>query len=223
MLIALDVDGTLFDGSGVAPAAIAALQAARQSGHIVMIVTGRRADSLIDVVAEVLPLCDTVVAEDGGVLVDLATGAVELLAPRIDDDLIDALVAAGVTDLDVGMVAVGAPRGFEAQVRAVNDARGADRHVLVNKGSVTLVPPGCHKGTGLRAAVARLGEPAPAILAIGDASNDLPMFAVATIAVGVANADDDVRASGIVITRAAYGDGVAEALDRFLPDPSPRT
>ncbi len=216
MLIALDVDGTLFDGTRVAPAALAALRAARMDGHVVMIVTGRRAETLVDVVPDVLLLCDTVVGEDGGVLVDLASGAVELLAPRVEDGLIDALRAAGVTDLDVGQVAVGAPRRFEDDVRAVNERLGGSRHVLVNKGSVTLVPPGCDKGTGLRAAVARRGEPTPAILAVGDAANDLPMFAVATIAVGVANCDDAVRTAGIVLTDASYGDGVAEALARFL-------
>lgn len=216
MLIALDVDGTLFDGAGVAPAAVDALRDARDAGHVVMIVTGRRADSLIDVVADVLPLCHTVVAEDGGVLVDLTSGAVELLAPRIDPALVDALRAAGVTDLDVGQVAVGAPRRFEEEVRIVNERLGGTRTVLVNKGSVTLVPPGCHKGTGLLAARARLADPAIEILAVGDASNDLPMFAVATIAVGVANSDDEVRSTGIVITDAACGDGVAEAVARFV-------
>lgn len=216
MLIALDVDGTLFDGAGVAPAALAALRDARAAGHVVMIVTGRRADSLAHVVAEVLPLCDTIVAEDGGVLVDLATGRSELLAPRIEPELVDALRAAGVTDLDVGQVAVGAPRRFEADVRAVNERMDGTRTVLVNKGSVTLVPPGCDKGTGLLEARARLADPALEILAVGDAANDLPMFAVATIAVGVANSDDAVRATGIAITRAACGDGVAEALHRFL-------
>ena len=216
MLIALDVDGTLFDGTGVAPAALEALRSARQDGHVVMIVTGRRADSLVDVVADVLPLCDLVVAEDGGVLADVTTGTIELLAPRIDGELIAALHAAGVTDMDIGHVAVGAPRRFEVEVRTVNDRLGGTRTVLTNKGSVTLVPSGCDKGTGLLAARSRLADAAMAILAIGDAANDLPMFAVATIAVAVANADDDVRASGVILTRATYGDGVAEALERFL-------
>ena len=216
MLIALDVDGTLFDGTGVAVDAVEALRDARAAGHTVLIATGRRADSLIDVVADVLPLCHLLVAEDGGVLVDCATGAVELLASAIEPALVRALLDAGVTDLDVGTVAVGAPRRFEQEVRDVNERMGTTRTVLINKGSVTLVPHGCDKGTGIRAAAARLGDPHAAILAIGDASNDLPMFAVATVPVAVANADDDVRASGIHLTRASYGAGVAEALRHFL-------
>ena len=57
------------------------------------------------------------------------------------------------------------------------------------------------------------------IMAIGDAANDLPMFAIATIAIGVANADDAVRASGVPLTTASFGSGVAEALHEHLLRP----
>ena len=45
------------------------------------------------------------------------------------------------------------------------------------------------------------------------------MFAIAAIAVGVANADAAVRAAGVQLTSAASGLGVAEALHRHLPRP----
>ena len=75
--------------------------------------------------------------------------------------------------------------------------------LVTNKGSVALVPRDCNKRTGLLAAIADLGADGVPIIAIGDAENDLPMFAVATIAVGVANADDAVRTSGVELTHAA--------------------
>jgi hydroxymethylpyrimidine pyrophosphatase-like HAD family hydrolase len=89
--------------------------------------------------------------------------------------------------------------------------------LVTNKGSVALVPAGCDKGTGLLAAVVELGLQGTPIIAIGDAQNDLAMFAVATIAVGVANADEAVYAAGVEITHGAAGAGVAEALQRHLP------
>ena len=107
-------------------------------------------------------------------------------------------------------------------VTAVRDQLAPDRIIVTNKSSIALTPHGCNKGTGLRAAIADLElEDAP-ILAIGDAANDLAMFAVATIAVGVANADDAVRASGVPLTAASVGLGVAEALHRYLPQPAAR-
>jgi hydroxymethylpyrimidine pyrophosphatase-like HAD family hydrolase len=56
-------------------------------------------------------------------------------------------------------------------------------------------------------------------LAIGDATNDLPMFAAATHAAAVANASPDVIASGIHVASAPFGHGVAEIVLSHL-DPS---
>lgn len=214
MLIAVDVDGTLFDGEGVAPEAVEALAAAQAQGHLVVIATGRRHETLAQVVPDVLALCDAVVAEDGGVLVTEL--GVELLAPSVDPVLLDELHAAGVVDMDVGLVAVGAPRRFEPEFRAAHARHPGERHVLVNKGSVTLVPVGCHKGTGLHAFRQRLGTPGLEMLAIGDAANDLPMFRMATFARAVANADDEVRAAGIAVVGEPAGRGVAQAVRDVL-------
>ena len=49
-------------------------------------------------------------------------------------------------------------------------------------------------------------------MAIGDATNDLPMFAMADVAVAVANAEPALVETGIEVTRRAFGAGVAEAL-----------
>ncbi len=217
MVIALDVDGTLFDGVSVAPAALDAVRRAHAVGHRIIIVTGRRWESLQTVVPAIVELCDRIVCEEGAVLVNVASGEVTLLADPLEPALIDALRLAGVPDLDVGHVVVGAPVAWRAAVQSARDSVGSQRHLVVNKGSVALAPEGCDKGTGLRAAVADLGVQALRIIAIGDAANDLPMFAMAAIAVGVANADETVRAAGITLTTGAAGEGVAEALGKHLP------
>jgi hydroxymethylpyrimidine pyrophosphatase-like HAD family hydrolase len=150
-------------------------------------------------------------------MVDVATGEVTLLAEPVDPALVAALIVAGVPDLDVGLVVVGAPVEWRAALDAAREETGSRCHLVVNKGSVALAPRGSDKGTGLRAAVADLSVEHLRIIAIGDAANDLPMFAIASIAVGVANADETVRAAGIPLTSAASGRGVAEALRRHLP------
>jgi hydroxymethylpyrimidine pyrophosphatase-like HAD family hydrolase len=220
MVIAIDVDGTLYDGSGVAEEASAALRSARAVGHRVVIVTGRRWEGLDQVVPGLVELCDRVVCEDGGVVVNVATGQLTLLAAPVDRALVEALEAAGVPSLDVGHVTVGAPSSASALVTEVRDRLGGCQDVVTNKGSVSLSPAGCDKGVGLRAAMRELGLEHLPILAIGDAANDLPMFAMATIAVGVGNADEAVRRSGVVLMHSPTGRGVAEALRRFLPTPT---
>jgi hydroxymethylpyrimidine pyrophosphatase-like HAD family hydrolase len=185
----------------------------------VIIVTGRRWDDLNRVVPQIVPLCTRIVCEHGGVLVNVETGQLTLLADPVEPELIAGVRAADVDELDVGLVAVSASLRSLATLTAIRDRIGSKRVIIVNKGSVALAPPGCDKASGLRAAVAELRLDGTPILAIGDAENDLPMFAIATIAVGVANADDAVRAAGVPLTTASVGRGVAEALDRFLPRP----
>ncbi len=215
-VIAVDVDGTLFDGHAVAPAAVAALEQARTDGHLLVVVTGRRWDSLPGVLGPVLALFHLVVGEEGGYLADVASGAVRLLAPALDPALVAALRDAGVPDLDIGRVVVGGPVSHLEVFTDVCRRVGDGRHVVVNKQSVALVPAGHDKRTGLRAALAELELLDARVIAIGDAANDLPMFAFATVAVAVANADTAVRAAGIELTEQSFGDGVAEALHRHL-------
>ena len=222
MVIAVDVDGTLFDGIAVADEAVEALRTARADGHTLVIVTGRRWEELGRVVPDVLALTDRVICEEGGVLVNVGTCELTLLAEPAETELVAALRAAGVADLDIGHVVIGAPTTSLDVVTAVRDRVGSTRKVIINKGSIALTPAGCDKGTGLRAAVAELHLEGLPIMAIGDASNDIAMFDIATIAVGVANSDDAVRASGVHLTTASYGSGVAEALRRHLPAPQPQ-
>ena len=221
MVIAVDVDGTLFDGAEVAHQAIEALHAARADGHTLVIVTGRRWEELGHVVSKVLPMTDRAICEEGGVLVNVGTGELTLLAEPAEAHLITALRAAGVRNLDIGHVVIGAPTTSLDVVTEVRDRVGSKRRVITNKGSIALAPAACDKGTGLRAAIADLHLEGRAILAIGDASNDVAMFDVATIAVGVANSDDAVRAFGVQLTTASFGLGVAEAIRRHLPPHPP--
>ncbi len=221
MVIAVDVDGTLYDGVGVAPAAVDALTQATADGHTLIIVTGRRWEELGHVIPGVLELAARAVCEEGGVMVDVANGQMSLLAEAVEPALIAELRNAGVPSLDIGHVVVGAPTSWRDVVTEARDRVGSGRAIITNKGSIALTPPGCDKASGLRAAVAALGLERLPIMAIGDASNDLAMFAIADVAVAVANADDAVRASGVPLTTASAGLGVAEALRRFLPRSSP--
>jgi hydroxymethylpyrimidine pyrophosphatase-like HAD family hydrolase len=217
MVIAVDVDGTLYDGVGVDDLAVAALRQARADGHAIVIVTGRRWEELGHVVPTVVELTERVVCEEGGVMVDVSSGEITLLADAVEPHLLAALLDVEVPGLDVGHVVIGAPTSWLDVVTAVRDSVNSNRAIITNKGSIALTPEGCNKASGLRAAIADLDLGGRSILAIGDAANDLPMFGIADVGVGVANADDAVRASGVPLTTASFGSGVAEALHRFLP------
>lgn len=216
MVIALDIDGTLYDGVEVAPEAVDAIRQAKADGHRLIIVSGRRWEQVRSVVPEV-DLFERVIGEEGGVMVDVAADTLTLLRDPVEPELVRGLEAAGVPFLDVGHVVIGTPAEWVDVVTQVRDRLGSSLTLVHNKSSVALAPPDCNKGTGLRAAMADLGIEDMPILAVGDAENDLAMFRIATIAVGVANADAAVLASGVPITEARAGRGVAEALRQYLP------
>jgi hypothetical protein len=80
----------------------------------------------------------------------------------------------------------------------------------------TVTATGADKGHGLRHLCAHLGlEPATAV-AIGDSEVDLPMFAVAGLAVAMGNAGDLVRQHASHVTASADDDGVAVVLESLL-------
>jgi hydroxymethylpyrimidine pyrophosphatase-like HAD family hydrolase len=218
MVIAVDVDGTLYDGVGVANEAVTALREACKRGHTIVIVTGRRWEDLPSVIPTVLPLAAVAVCEEGGVLVDVRTGVMRLLCEGVDPVLVAKLVAAAVTPLDVGHVVVGMPSRYMSIVREIQECAFDRWAISRNKESIALVQPGCDKGHGLEAAVLHLGLEGLPVLAIGDATNDLAMLRYATVPVAVANCDQAVRNSGVFVTSASYGSGVAEAVQRFVLD-----
>ena len=131
------------------------------------------------------------------------------------------IAAADGHDMVVYEVTIGLP----ASVRELAEAactRVGGCYVVANKDSIAIVPTGCDKGTGLARAIEHLGLADRPVMAIGDATNDLPMFARADVAVAVANAEPALADTGIEVTRQAFGAGVAEALARHVLAPTDR-
>ncbi|MCB9380131.1 MAG: HAD hydrolase family protein [Ilumatobacteraceae bacterium] len=217
MVVALDVDGTLYDGRAVAAEAVAAIAAAAAAGHVVLIVTGRPWRDLPQIIPDVLPHVTLAACEEGTVMVRVATGEHLLLAEPVNRRFATGLVAADVGPVSLGDVMIGAPALAADVARRLRDEGDDDVHLVRNKGSVAILPSGFDKGRALRDALRLLGLEGSRVLAIGDAANDLPMFAVADVAVAVAGADAAVRDACIPLTEHDAGVGVAEALRRHLP------
>ena len=215
MIVALDVDGTLYDGESVDPAAVRAIEAAVADGHVAVIVSGRPWRDLQHIIPDVLRSTSVAVCEHGAVTVAVPTETVRHLATPVDPAL-PAMIAASDGD---EMVVYEATIGLPASARELAEAACASVggcYVVGNKDSIAIVPNGCDKGTGLAHAIEQLGMSDRAVLAIGDATNDLPMFAMADVAVAVANAEPALAETGIEVTRRAFGAGVAEALARHV-------
>lgn len=220
MIVALDVDGTLYDGRVVDPLAVDAVEAAVANGNVVVIVSGRPWGDLQRIIPDVLRSTSVAVCEHGAALVDVATGEVRHLVAPVDPRVASMIAAADGGEMVVYEATIGLP----ARMRSLAEdacARIGGCYVVGNKDSIAIVPNGCDKGTGLRSAVDHLAESDPGmservIVAIGDATNDLPMFAIADIAIAVANADPALAGTGVEVMSKPFGAGVAEAISRHV-------
>ena len=93
---------------------------------------------------------------------------------------------------------------------------GLDLQVILNKGSVMVLPASVDKATGLRAALDELALSPQSVVAIGDAENDQAFLATCGCGVAVANALDTLKAGATHVTRGQAGAGVREIIDSMI-------
>lgn len=82
--------------------------------------------------------------------------------------------------------------------------------------------PDADKGAALTAAADHLGVPLAEVAAIGDATNDLSMLAVAGTAIAMGQAEPEVVEAAHLVVPEVDADGVATALDALIGWVSPR-
>ena len=82
--------------------------------------------------------------------------------------------------------------------------------------SLCILPPSADKGTALIFVAKELGIPLAQTLAIGDNSNDMPMFAAAGVGVAMGNAPPAVKAAATVVGPSNDDEGVAWAVRQFV-------
>ncbi len=217
LALACDYDGTLANRGRLAGTTAAALERCRASGRRVLLVTGREMGQLREVCPR-LDLFDLIVAENGALLVDPASGRERPLAVGPPERFVQALRRQQVVPLSVGKVIVATK---EVNAPVVLDAIRKSRlewHLIFNKGSVMALPSGVNKASGLLAAIAEFGIPARAVVGVGDAENDHAFLAACGCAVAVANALPSLKREADLVTVGDHGAGVEELVGRLLAD-----
>jgi hydroxymethylpyrimidine pyrophosphatase-like HAD family hydrolase len=212
--LATDYDGTIAHDGRVDEPTLDALQRAKAAGHLLILVTGRELADLFNTFAHV-EVFDRVVAENGAVLYEPASKAIELLAPSPPSPLVERLTSEGVP-LSIGHSVVATVEPHEHAVLAAIRDFGLEWHVIFNKGSVMALPAEVTKGSGLTPALDALGLSHAETIAVGDAENDQVFLRQCGLAVAVDNALPTVKALADVVTAGARGTGVTELIDRWL-------
>ncbi len=216
-VLATDYDGTIAHHGVVPPSTIAALRRCAQSGRKLVLVTGREIEHLVPVFPDI-SLFDLIVAENGGVLYQPATGTERLLASPPVPELVDVLRRRGVDPLSIGRTVVATWEPHEAVVLDAIRELGLELQVTFNKGAVMVLPSGVNKRTGLEAAVAELGLSLHNCVGVGDAENDHAFLSACECSVAVANALPAVKSTADYSTTGDHGAGVEELIERLLQD-----
>ena len=216
-VVATDYDGTLAKDGQVSDGTIAALERLRQSGRMVILVTGRELDSLRASFAR-LDLFDCVVAENGGLLFMPGSGREVALAPQPPAAFVASLRRAGVDALGVGHTIVSTRHPHETTVLDAIRRLGLELEIVFNKGAVMVLPTGVNKCTGLASALVELGQSFHNVVGVGDAENDHAFLRGCECAIAVSNALPSVKRAVDWTTRGARGAGVEELIERLLLD-----
>jgi len=222
--IACDYDGTGASDGHLAPEVTAALRAAREAGIVTLLVTGRPLDDLRVALVDFAAF-DAVVAENGAVVWLRERDRTILLGAPASDHFFARLRAATLP-FHAGAVVVGTWDTHVAELIALVRETGADLQLVFNRTAVMLLPSGINKAVGTQRALDELGRSPRNLVAFGDAENDLPLFALAELAVAArgsvpavaAAADDRMRLPGA----AGVADWVRGLLERSARMPTPR-
>jgi hydroxymethylpyrimidine pyrophosphatase-like HAD family hydrolase len=214
-VLACDYDGTLAHEGVVADATLAALQRLLATGRRLVLVTGRERPDLEKIFAR-FDLFEWVVAENGALLYRPTTQDEWPLAPPPPESFLQELRRHGVSPLSVGKVIVATCEPHGSTVLGAIHNLELDLHVILNKGSVMVLPTGINKATGLAEALERMNLSPHNAVAVGDAENDHPMLRLCKCGVAVANALPILKQTADLVTKGDHGAGVAELIDALI-------
>jgi hypothetical protein len=182
-----------------------------------VLVTGRELDDL-QRVCHRLDLFEYVVAENGALLYDPATGEETSLAARPPDSFVATLRERGVGPISVGRVIVATWEPHETTVLSTIRDLGLELQVIFNKGAVMILPAGVTKASGLASALQRMEISPHNTVGVGDAENDHALLASCECSVAVANALPTLKSAADIVTTGDHGAGVVELIEELLRD-----
>lgn len=220
-VLAAGFDGTLICEGRCEPRGIAALRALAASGRKLILTTSRQLRELLDIFPDAR-LFDYVVAENGAVVHRPSARESAILAPAPSELLIRELKRHRIEPISVGSVAVTTGAVHREKVAYLIEKLRLDCYLLDNGPTLTVLPVGVSKASGVQHALDDLGLSARNLVAVGDGQNDIALLQLAEHGVAVANSAPLLKQIADRVTRGAGSEGldelIAELLDNGLLD-----
>lgn len=216
--VAVDVDGTITDGKRrLCCSSLESIRSAEKKGIPVIIVTGNIL-SVTKTLSIFIGTSGGLVAENGGVI-ESSKGRVVLGDINKCKDAYDFLLTKHpVEKVDFSDQRISEVAFYRTiPVKQVKEIlKDFDVKIYDTNFALHITDPAVNKGTSLVQVAGDMGILPEEILAIGDSENDLEFLNIAGVKVAVANAEPELKSIADYVTEKPYGDGVKEALERFL-------
>ena len=224
--IAVDVDGTITDGRRrVCHSALDALRKAEDAGIPVIIATGN-ISHFAYAVATLVGTTGGLVCENGGVIyqdgyndnrvivlgdISKAQKAYDFLLEKFGEDIPFKIVE----DSDARVSEICFYKNMDSE--PLKDLLQDFDVIVYDSGfALHLTDPNVNKGIGLSELAKLLDYNIENIMCIGDSENDIDFLHAAGFKVAVANACDELKEIADYVCENKYGDGVAEAIEKFV-------
>ena len=227
--IAVDIDGTITDDTRkICISAIESLRAAEKAGIPTIIVTGNVVNYAY--AAEVLVGCSGgLVAENGGMIFKEGynNNAVEILVNReyiekadahLKEKLGDDYQKHASHDNNYRATEIVFYKTIQKEIieAALNDYEYIDELEIYDSGfALHVTDKRVNKGSSLRKLCENNGINMDNVMAIGDSQNDEDFLKEAGVKIAVGNADDSLKNISTYVCEKNFGDGVAEAIEKF--------
>lgn len=226
-VLAVDVDGTITDGERkICISAIKALRKAEDAGIPVIIATGNIADFSY-AVSTMVGTTGGLVCENGGVIYKdgLNNNRVIVLSNKEKlDESFEVLLKEFEGKIDFKMVEDEHGRFSEICFYKTFDSKlikdvlsdNDDVEIYDSGFAIHLTDANVSKGSSLQKLADLAGYNTENMMVIGDSENDLGFLDAAGFKVAVANACDELKDVADYVCENKYGEGVAEAIDKFI-------
>lgn len=216
--IAVDIDGTITDANRkICVNAINAIRNAEDNGYPIILVTGNILCAA-RMVAVMLGTSGGIVGENGGVIqtqkktqtignIEKCKPAYEYLKSRYPVEKVE------FSDQRISEIAI--RRTIDVNV-VKETLKDFDVEVYDTQFALHITDPNVNKGKSLEIVAKDMGITLDELMAVGDSENDLEFLEVAGFKVAVANADKELKENTDYVTSKPYGDGTAEAIEKFI-------
>jgi len=232
--IAVDVDGTITDSNRqICISAIEAIRTAEKNGIPIIIVTG---NIFFYAYATAILIGTTggIVAENGGVISEIDSEGIKRM--KVLGNIEEVKKAFKYLDSKVKN------KNKEYELQKVDDSesrlseiavyRTIDEKILkdmINESpekfnveiydtqfAIHITDKNINKGSSLKVVANKFGFKTSEIMAIGDSENDIEFLSVCGLKIAVANADENLKEIADYVCKNKYGDGVKEAIEKFI-------